>query len=251
MKSFFIIATWAVFALLVAYTFFSWKQPLLMKNHNRTIRKIWYLIFIMGCLVYVSKHPNSLFTDWKNYLVIFVAFIIVDSMVFLNLYFSKLGGHELQQTEQAVSLTQESLDETKRKMANMSSVLNSYPFPEYNDSIEEHIQDFEDLLNTYAANESLVVDLLPYQTVAEQAAVLVDTPKEKVKRLLNLRRTFYNSKDSMMLHPLIILGIDYVAKVTTQGDNKVTEVDAQVINILLVVYSLTVKDNSTQGGDQT
>ncbi len=140
------------------------EKPLHIKNHNRTIRKVWYLLFVAGCLVYITAHPNSLFTDWKHYLVVFVAFIIVDSMVFLNLYFSKLGGHELQQTEQAVSLTQESLDETKRKMANMSTVLNSYPFPEYNDSEEEYIQDFEDLLNMYAANESLVVDLLPYQT---------------------------------------------------------------------------------------
>ncbi len=53
-----------------------------------------------------------------------------------------------------------------------------------------------------------------------------------------------------MLHPLVIIGKEYVAKVTAQGDNKITEVDAQVINIFLVVYSLTVKDNSTQGGDE-
>lgn len=203
----------------------------------------------MGCLIYISKHPNSLFTSWINFLIIFVAFIIVDSMVFLNLYFSKLGGHELQQTEQAVSLTQESLDETKRKMANMSTVLNSYAFPEYNESEEEYIQDFEDLLNTYAFKESLTIDLLPYQTEEERDLVLEDTQKKKVKRVLNLRRTFYNPKDSLMLHPLEIIGKDYVAKVTTQAENKVTEVDAQVINIFLVVYSLTVKDISNQGGE--
>jgi len=249
LKIFFIYATWVVFALLVAYTYLSWKKPLLVEKHNRTARKAWYLIFVMGCLVYISKHPNSLFTDWKNYLVLFVAFIIVDSMVFLNLYFSKLGGNELQ-TEQAVSETQESLDETKRKMENMSTVLNSYAFPEYNDTEEEYIQDFEDLLNMYAASESLVVDLLPFQTNEEQEAVLEDTPKKKVSRLLKLRRTFYDSKDNLMLHPLVIIGKDYVAKVTTQGNNKVTDVDAQVINILLVVYSLTVKDRINQGGDE-
>ncbi|MFC4618898.1 type II toxin-antitoxin system SpoIISA family toxin [Camelliibacillus cellulosilyticus] len=249
MKILLIVVIWLVFALLAIYTGFAWVKPNALKNRH-AIRKTWYLIFIFGCLIYISYDPPSLFNDWKSYLIVFVVFIIVDSMVFLNLYFSNIGGQQLEQTEQAVCATQESLDETKRKMGNLSNVLNSFAFPEYNDNEEEYIQDFEDLLNRYAAEEALVVDLLPYTNDEEKKQALEGTPENKARRLLSLRRTYYSSKDTLMLHPVILHDKEYVARVSTLGDNKVTEVDAQVINIFLVVYTLTVKDTCHKGGGE-
>ncbi|GGH87941.1 stage II sporulation protein SA [Pullulanibacillus pueri] len=250
METFFIIAMWLVFILLALYILFSWIRPNWIKNHNSTLRKTWYLLFILGCLIYISAEPQSVFSHWEEFLTIFIAFIIVDSMVFLNLYFSKIGGQQLDRTEQAVSLTQESLDETKRKMEMMSNVLNSFAFPEYNESEEEYVQDFEDFLNQYAAEESLVIDLLPYTTDEEQSQALEGTPEKKVQRLLQLRRTFYDSKDKLMLHPVRLYEKEYVARVTGLDQIKVTDVDAQVINIFLVVYSLIVKSKDNEGGGE-
>nr|WP_180994142.1 type II toxin-antitoxin system SpoIISA family toxin [Bacillus sp. Marseille-P3661] len=139
MEVFIIIGLWFVFALLALYTFLSWKNPDIVKERD-TIRKTWYLIFVLGCLIYLSNEPNSLFTDLKNYLIVLVSFISVDSLVFFNLYFSKLGGHELKMTEKQIDATQRYLDLTNNKIGNMQIVLNTYEYPSYTRSKEEYVR---------------------------------------------------------------------------------------------------------------
>lgn len=240
---------WVVFLLLMVYTYLSWKKEEMVKNRD-TIRKVWYLIFVFGCLVYLSKEPHSLFSDWKSYLTALVGFIVIDSLVFLNLYFAKIGGHELKITEKQVDATQWYLDLTNNKVANMEKVLNTYEYPSYTRSKDEYIKELDKFFNKYAELEFLNVDVLPYRTEEEKEIVLNGTPKAKVERLLNHRDTFYSSKDSLMLMPLWVLNEDYVAKVTTlREDVEINDIDTNVINMLLIVYTLAVKvNNDSEGG---
>nr|WP_102345841.1 type II toxin-antitoxin system SpoIISA family toxin [Bacillus sp. Marseille-P3661] len=98
--------------------------------------------------------------------------------------------------------------------------------------------------------ELLRVDVLPYRTEEEKEFVLEGSSKAKVERLLNLRETYYSSKDNLMLMPLWVLNEDYVAKVTTmREDLEINDVDANVINMLLIVYTLAVEINiNNEGG---
>ena len=252
LEKFFVVSLWVVFGLLASYTFLSWKKENWVKNTD-VIRKTWYLLYVLGCLIYLTKHPHSLFDDWKNYVIVLVAFIVIDSMVFLNLYFVKLGGHELKKTEKQVDRTQQFLDLTNNKVQNMEKVLNTYAYPSYTTSREAYIQELEEFFKTYADLESLHVDLLPYKSELEKNEVLADTPKAKAKvaRLLGLRRTYYSSKDNLMLLPLVVQGDDYVAKVTTTSETvDIIDTDANIFNILLMVYLLAVKgNNDDEDGD--
>jgi stage II sporulation protein SA len=243
-----IVSMWLVFVLLLVYTAFTRIHPVWIKKNNGTIRKTWYLIFILGCLIFITINPHSLLSEWKNYLVVFVAFIIVDSMLFLNLYFSQIGGQQLSQAEQAVDVTQDTLDQTKRKLANLADVLNSFAFPQYTLTEEEYIQDFEDFIFQYAVKESLSVDVLPYATEEEKSQAVEGTPEKKVHRILDLRRTYYHPTDKLMLQPFEIHQKEYVVRVSAGEDSKVTDTDAQVINTLYVVYSMMVGNQDNEGG---
>lgn len=120
--------------------------------------------------------------------------------------------------------------------------MNSYGFSEYNEDKDRYIQELEDLLNRYAAKEFLEIDLLPYTTESDKEIALENTLRTKAARVLRLYRTFYGTKDSFMLHPLTIMDEDWVAKVTANEETKVTDVDAQIINILNLTYTLAVKE---------
>jgi len=237
------IAILVVFLLLGIYTIFAWVKPELTIKYNRAIRKTWYLLLIYGCSIYIAYDPDSLFSDWKSYIIVFVVFVVIDSMLFLTLYFSKFGNHELQPEETSIQ-TQTTLNETRKKIKSLSSVLNEHGFPGYNENEEELIQGLKELLNKYAEQESLVVELFPFETESEIEIILGTQPKKskkkKILKKITENRTYYDSKDKLMIHPLTILNKRYVAKVTARNFNNVSDIDAHIINILYLVYYLAV-----------
>lgn len=104
----------------MVYIIYFWKKGEAIEKYNSGIGNIWYLFFLFGCLLYITWHPDSLFNHWKYYLIVLVTFIILDSLVFLNLHVSKIGGNEMQQTKRVSGLTQGFLDQTKNKMSNLT-----------------------------------------------------------------------------------------------------------------------------------
>jgi tRNA nucleotidyltransferase/poly(A) polymerase len=154
-------------------------------------------------------------------------------------------------TEKQVDVTQHYLDLTNKKVHNMEKVLNTYEYPSYTRSKEEYVQELDNFFNMYGELEFIRVDVLPYRSEEEIELVLEDMSKvkSKVKRLLNLRLTYYSSKDSMMLMPIWVLNENYVAKVTTmREDIKINDIDANIINMFLMVYTLAVKVNIDDEG---
>src|SRR5690625_4775333 len=204
-----VYGSWFVFTLLISYTVISGINEDWVENTD-IYRKSWYLIFLFGCLLYITYEPSSLFNDWKNYLIALVAFIVIDSLLFLNLYFTKLSGNELKATKRQIDKTQYYLSLTKQKIYNMEKVLNSYEYPGYTSSKEMYIQELDDFFNLYANKEKLYVDVLPYDKETDRNEVLEGRLKAKIKRKLALNQTYYSSKDEYMLVPLAVGEESYI-----------------------------------------
>lgn len=247
------IGVWAVFISLCVYVFLSGKGGKL-EDYTGLVRKYWYLILIFGFLVFITKNgPATLFTDWKNYLIVLVVFIVIDSLVFLELHFTKLGGQELKRVKVQVGITQEELDSVERKFGLIPIVLTNFEFMLYNLDKDFYITQLEEFLNGYAAEENLTIDLLPYGTDDEKERVLHDLGKsrDRAKRFLMQQRSIDLERETLTLYPFTIYDYDYVVQIQSKDeDNKITEVDGTVITTLIMTYDLTVSKNNNKGGEE-
>ncbi|GAA0435547.1 hypothetical protein GCM10008983_10210 [Lentibacillus halophilus] len=251
MENFFIVGMWIIFFLLTCYIFIYWINREAVKDKD-TIRKTWYLLYFFGVLVYLTAHPSSLFASWQNYLVVLIGFIVVDSLIFLSLYVSKLGGNELQVPEEQIERTENYWISASRKVENMEHVLNSYEYLRYTRNEEEYISELDNFLNNYGKKEWLSVDVLPYYTEEHKDELLdsIQRPKSKVARVLDIGQTYFSTKDKLMLLPLFVLGQNYIAKVTTTiEDVEIQDIDGNIINMLLMTHVLAVEESySDKGG---
>lgn len=194
-----------------------------------------------------------MFTDWKDYLIILVVFIIIDSLLFLELHFTKLGGQELKSAKVQVGVTQEVLDSAERKTGLVPSILISFEFMSYNKDKEEYIFQLAELLKRYATAENLMIDLLPYGTKEEQEEILdnLGRSKNRAKRFLSQQSSLTLPKDNLALYPFRLLDYNYVVQIQTIGeDDKVTKVDGTAITTLIVAYNLTVNENNIESGEE-
>lgn len=240
-----------VYSFLGLYLFLVWKTPKQTSQYIKAIRATWYFVFITGSLIYINLYPQSIFNDWEKYLIILIAFFLIDSFIFLNLYFSKFGGSELKEhpeTEEAIALTQESLNQVKIKVDNLTKVLHDYEFISYTEDKLSFIQKFEELIQEYSSLENLVIDIIPYNTDEERREVEKSVfQKFKIKRWLSKDLTYFHPKENFFLQPLYFFDEKYVAKgtVLNKGVN-VTETDVQAINLLFITYSLMVEISSKE-----
>lgn len=223
-----LLGAWGVFILLGVYTYVQWKYDFL---DLETVRKVWYLIFFLGSLIYLTKHPSSIFIDWKNYLVVLIIFVIVDSMIFLNLYFTKIGGGELIRYEKRLSETEKYFDWTSSKLENLETILNTYEFPSYTVDKEMFIQELEKFLQNYGVIESLNISLEKFNDYIRTVN------KRRIIRVLRQKQTYFSSRDNLMVLPLTILDEEYVAIIeTAKKDVEILKADAKIINIMLMFY---------------
>lgn len=89
---------WIAMVLLIIVTVTFSVKVSLDKNKD-WIRSIWYVLYIVDALVYLTINPTSLFDEWVNYFIVLVAFVIIDYLLILNLYISKFSGNEFFVTE--------------------------------------------------------------------------------------------------------------------------------------------------------
>lgn len=247
------IGVWVIFSLLVVYVYLSGKKGKL-DDYTGILRKCWYMIFIFGSLVFLSVTGfERLFTNWENFLVVLIGFIIFDSLLFLELHFSKLGGQELKSARVQVGMTQEGLDATQRKMEHLPIILTTFEFTLYNLDEDTYIDQLEDFLNRYGDRENLVINLFPYNNEKEQELVLHNLIKKargKANRFLSRGDSVSLLDDSLALYPFKLLDYVYVVQAETIGDNQIiTKTDGTAISTLIVTYNLTVDENIIEGGE--
>ena len=243
MELFMIIGLWLLFIFLCIYAVLSWRKVNFEGEFTPFFRKIWYLILIAGSLIVLTKDQMAIFTEWENFVIALVAFIIIDALLFLNLYVSKLAGHELTSTKVQVGVTQKELDDSISKSSRIPAILISYEFPMYTDNKEEYINQLESLLRTYGKAESFEISLLPYGTEDEQAYLLesLGNYKNRAERHLKRFTSLSLKKDTVALYPFMILDYPYVVLVESEDDeNKISEVDGTAITSLVITYNLAV-----------
>lgn len=245
-----IIVLWILFILLTMYTVLTHRKSKFVKD-KESIRRVWYLIFILGSIIFLSVEPTILFTNWQNFLIVLIGFIVIDYFLFLNLYFSKIGGHELNTAEIQVDETQDIVDMRKRKLDNMEETLNNYAFLSYTINRNEYIEEVEKLFNTYAKKEALFIRIFSLHNT-EWLHIVPKSIVADVKDSIEHNKSFFNIKQKIAFIPLLILNEYHVVSIRTASTSaEISNMDVQVINILLMVYVLTVGENiDNEGGEQ-
>lgn len=99
MVLFFQIMVWCIVAGLGLYVYATWRFEAKVKEKMSAIRKTWYLLFVLGAMVYWTYEPTSLFTHWERYLIVAVSFALIDAFIFLSAYVKKLAA-SLKQTQE-------------------------------------------------------------------------------------------------------------------------------------------------------
>ncbi|MCY9431284.1 type II toxin-antitoxin system SpoIISA family toxin, partial [Bacillus spizizenii] len=92
MLLFFQIMVWCIMAGLGLYVYATWRFEAKVKEKMSAIRKTWYLLFVLGAMVYWTYDSSSLFTHWERYLIVAVSFALIDAFIFLSAYVKKLAG---------------------------------------------------------------------------------------------------------------------------------------------------------------
>lgn len=233
---------WTIFVFLAIYVYLSWSGRLEEKLKD-LVRKCWYLFFILISLIYLTVDYHSVFDNWEKYLIALASFIAIDSLLFLNLYISKFLGNEMKWASDQVVVTQNIIDINRDKIGSMEVVLNTYSHIEESiDDLDLYTLELSDFLNAYAKREQLTIEVFSIRTESEKNELFNGSFPKRFRRNLDLEEHCYSSKDDLALIPLRILGEKYVAKVTSEGkDAKIESIDGQVINMLLVVYTLAVR----------
>lgn len=185
MEKAFLFGSIVIFIFLGIFIWAIWKNPKQPSQYIKPIRASWYFVFVTGALVFINLYPESIFAQWERYLIVLVGFFLIDAFVFLNLYFSKFGGNELKEhpeTEEAIAITQELLNQTKAKIDNLTGV-REHEFVSYTGDEASYIQKFEELIQKYASLEDLIIDIIPYHIDDEKKEVEVGViQKFKIRR---------------------------------------------------------------------
>lgn len=246
------ISIWVIFVLLLVYVYFSIKKEDFSEKYTNSIRKVWYLIYVLGSVISIYFNPFSILSDWTKYLIVLICFIVIDSIFFLNLYVGKLAGYELKQTEKQIVLTQEKYDRFIQKSNNISKTLHSFDFPVYNVSRKEYLYHLERLLNSYGNDEGFDISILPYRNKNEEDQALEDfgRRKDKVRRILEYKKVFISLKDDLALYRYKIHGETYIVQLKTNEDEPITEIDGNAISILIMAFALKVGITNESGDDE-
>lgn len=134
----FVVCLWIVLVVLAALTFLlSTKES--FRKYKDTIRRAWYIVFLVGALINLTEEPSSLIDNWINYLIVLIVFIIIDYLLLLNVYISKFSGNEFSAVEEQVVETQEMVDISYEKVRVMKNVLNTYAHLEGTNDKNEYI----------------------------------------------------------------------------------------------------------------
>lgn len=242
MLMFFRVFVWVIFTALLAYVFLSWRNKEAVSKKIEVIRKTWYLIFILGALIFWTVHPMSIFDSWKNYIIVAVIIVLIDMFVFLSMYISKVGDHELTAATKAVAENDKVLTDNREKIKNMFSLLKKEGIPEYYQTNQEYLDYLSILLQAYVEKDGMSVHILPFKTDQDKQLALSglnDLNTSAIRATLEREDTYYNDEEKMALNPVSILTDPYIIKVKSRSF--VSEVDCLLIALLIMVFDMVIK----------
>ena len=239
---FFRVFVWVVFIALLAYVILSWKYKDKVSKRIEAIRKTWYIIFILGALIYWNFYPMSIFNEWKNFLIMAIVFILIDMFVFLSMYISKIGDNELSYATKAVAESDKLLTDNREKVKNMFHLLKKEGIPEYYQTNKEYLAYLSILLQAYAAKEGMNVKILPFKTEQDKQLVINGHPNlngSTIRATLEREDTYYNDEEKMALQPVSILMEPFILDV--KSESFVSEVDCLLIALLIMMFDMVIK----------
>ena len=233
---FFKTFVWLCFAGLVIYTYLYGKNEEKMDAKVFLIRKIWYLVYLFGALVYWTIHPASIFTDFKNYAITALIFAAIDGFIFLNMYFRKAGKYELERFTKTVSANESLIQDNLLMAKNMLDILNDEGIVGYYGSKEGYLLGLKEVLSSYAEKADMSVNILPFTTPLEkdQALYRYKNPGS-VRAKLDRLETVYHVDGNDALHPIYLFHDElYLLKIS--GSRAITEMDCILFVIMAHVY---------------
>ncbi|MCY8974572.1 type II toxin-antitoxin system SpoIISA family toxin [Bacillus atrophaeus] len=240
MLLFFQIMVWCIMAALGLYVYAVWRFEAKVKEKMFAIRKTWYLIFVIGAMVYWTYDPSSLFREWTNYLIVAVSFALIDAFIFLSAYVKKLAGNELEtDTREILEENNEMLHVYLDKLKTYQYLLKNEPIHVYYGSIEAYAEGIDKLLKTYADKMNLTASLCEYSTQLEKDRLTehMDDAFE-VQSRLDRKDVYYDQLGKLALIPFTVQTRSYVIKLAS--DSIVTEFDYLLFTSLTSIYDLVL-----------
>ncbi|WEG14957.1 type II toxin-antitoxin system SpoIISA family toxin [Pullulanibacillus sp. KACC 23026] len=237
------IGVWMCFAALILYTILYGRNEEKMDGKVFLIRKIWYLFYILGALIYWTQYPESIFTEWKNYLIVVIIFFGVDAFIFLNMYLKRAGDYELDRFTNTVSANENLIQDHLSMTKNMVHTLNNEGIIGYYGTKEAYLLGLRDVLESYAKKEDMTVNLLPFTTLSEkEQALLSFANPDSIRAKLDREETVYNTKEMYALHPVYLFDNElYVLKIT--GKRPISEMDCLLFVVMIHIYDLAVPED--------
>ncbi|KON88321.1 stage II sporulation protein SA [Sporosarcina globispora] len=238
MLLFFKIAVWMIVACLGFYVFSVWKWEKRVKERMFAIRKTWYILYVVGAVIYWTKEPVSIFTDWLNYLIVAIIFALVDAFIFLGSYLKRVGNNELAtDTMELLEENNDLLNSQMNKLKSFQYLLKNEPIDIYYGEKEAYIAGIEKLLADYAEKVDMKASLCKYTTQEDKDYLLEHYPdKALIHSRLGRKEVYYDADEKLALIPFSILEDDYVIKLTS--DDFVTEFDYLLFTSLISIYDL-------------
>jgi len=235
---FFKVAVWIIVACLGFYVISVWLWEKKVKERMPVIRKTWYIIYVLGAVVYWTNKPDSIFTDWQNYLIVAVIFALVDAFVFLGSYLKRVGNNELAtDTRELLEENSDLLNSHMNKLKSFQYLLKNEPIEIYYGNKEAYLAGIEKLLADFAEKVDMKISLCKYTTEEEKDYLLEHyTDKALIHSRLDRREVYYDAEEKLALIPFSILEDDYVIKLTS--DQFVTEFDYLLFTSLISIYDL-------------
>lgn len=238
MLLFFKIAVWMIVACLGFYVFSVWRWEKEVKERMFAIRKTWYILYVLGAVIYWTKEPASIFTDWLNYLIVAIIFALIDAFVFLGSYLKRVGNNELAtDTRDLLEENSDLLNSQMNKLKSFQYLLKNEPIDVYYGDREAYIAGIEKLLADYADKVDMKAALCKYTTQEDKDHLLEHYPdKALIYSRLDRKEVYYDADEKLALIPFSILEDSYVIKLSSE--EFVTEFDYLLFTSLISIYDL-------------
>lgn len=236
------IVTWIVLAVGIFYIFSTWKEFKWVQNVI-VIRQVWYFLFVFGALVYWTINPTSIFTDWLNYLIVFIIFVAIDTFLILKMHLNKVGDIEVQQLTHQVRESSAYIKDGRVKMENMLLALRNYAYIEYYDSEEEYLFELDKLLQDFAEREDINI----YVYEINQLLTNLDRydlktgERKKLLRTIENTEIYYGIKCNLVIQPFFIFNTEYYVLMETKEEPD--DYDGLILGILLTTFDSSMREN--------
>ncbi len=151
MLLFYQFLVWLIVLALALYVAAVWRFEKQLTEKTVAIRKTWYLLYVIGAVIYWTHDPQSIFTNPLHYLIVAVFFTLTDAFIFLNAYFKKLGSSELAtDTRMLLEENNDLLHTYQNRLKTFQYLLKNEPIHIYYGNIEAYAEGIEKLIKRFA-----------------------------------------------------------------------------------------------------